>query len=241
MLFPPFAGGSVASEPAGRCATMGGPAAQNSHRRRCVSPLRRGSPGLDPGRARHCDTSPRRREGGAVVACPSGMSEVAPSRPTLQWLQALRGFAALSVVADYAKKRIDDRLWVGAAGVDVFFVISGFIIWTVGSGEEASPGVFVWRRLTRVAPAYWLATGAVIALATLWPTLLRQVTLSPAHVALSLAFIQHIDPRGLPFPVLPPGWSLNYEAVFYGLFTLVLFAPAALRFRLLLAALGGVI
>jgi exopolysaccharide production protein ExoZ len=41
--------------------------------------------------------------------------------------------------------------------------------------------------------------------------------------------------------VLPPGWSLNYEAVFYGLFTLVLFAPASARFRLLLAALGAVI
>jgi exopolysaccharide production protein ExoZ len=41
--------------------------------------------------------------------------------------------------------------------------------------------------------------------------------------------------------VLPPGWSLDYEAVFYGLFTLALFAPRDLRFRLLLAALGGVI
>ena len=145
------------------------------------------------------------------------------------------------MVTYHAFQWIDDRYWVGAAGVDIFFVISGFIIWTVGSGEEASPAVFFWRRLTRVAPAYWLATGAVIALALLWPTLLRQVTLSPAHIALSLAFIQHIDPRGLPFPVLPPGWSLNYEAVFYGLFTLVLFAPREMRFRLLLAALGGVI
>jgi exopolysaccharide production protein ExoZ len=159
----------------------------------------------------------------------------------LQWLQALRGLAALSVVTYHSFQWIDDRFWVGAAGVDVFFVVSGFIIWTVGSAEEASPGVFFWRRLTRVAPAYWLATGAVVALAMLWPTLLRQVTLSPAHIALSLAFVQHIDPRGLPFPVLPPGWSLNYEAVFYALFTVVLFAPAALRFRLLLAALGGVI
>ena len=141
----------------------------------------------------------------------------------------------------HAFQWIDDRFWVGAAGVDVFFVISGYIIWTVGSGAEASPGVFFWRRLTRVAPAYWLATGAVIAIATLWPTLMRQVTLSPAHIALSLAFIQHIDPRGLPFPVLPPGWSLDYEAVFYGLFTLVLFAPRTARFRLLLAALGAVI
>jgi len=162
-------------------------------------------------------------------------------RPTLQWLQALRGLAALSVVTYHAFQWIDDRFWVGAAGVDLFFVISGFIIWTVGSGEEASPGVFFWRRLTRVAPAYWLATGVVIAIATLWPTLMRQVTLSPAHIALSLAFVQHIDPRGLPFPVLPPGWSLDYEAVFYGLFTLVLFAPRDARFRLLLTALGAVI
>ena len=141
----------------------------------------------------------------------------------------------------HAFQWLDDPFWIGAAGVDVFFVISGYIIWTVGTGPEATPGVFFWRRLTRVAPAYWLATGAVVALAMLWPTLLRQVTLSPAHIALSLAFVQHIDPRGLPFPVLPPGWSLNYEAVFYALFTVVLFAPAALRFRLLLAALGGVI
>jgi exopolysaccharide production protein ExoZ len=153
----------------------------------------------------------------------------------------LRGLAALSVVTYHAFQWIDDRFWVGAAGVDVFFVVSGFIIWTVGSDDEASPGVFFWRRLTRVAPAYWFATAVVIALALLWPTLLRQVTLSPAHIALSLAFVQHIDPRGLPFPVLPPGWSLDYEAVFYGLFTLVLFAPAPARFRLLLAGLGAVI
>ncbi len=170
------------------------------------------------------------------------MSVVAQQpRPTLQGLQALRGLAALSVVAYHAFQSIDDRFWVGAAGVDLFFVISGFIIWTVGSTEEASPRVFFWRRLTRVAPAYWLVTGAVILIATLWPTLMRTVSLSPAHIALSLAFVQHIDPRGLPFPVLPPGWSLDYEAVFYAIFTLVLFAPAAARFRLLLAALGAVI
>ena len=115
----------------------------------------------------------------------------------------------------------------------MFFVISGYIIWTVGTGPEASPGVFFWRRLTRVAPAYWLATGAVIAIAVLWPRLMPQVTLSPRHIAVSLAFVQHHDPRGLPFPVLPPGWSLDFEAVFYGLFTLVLFAPEPSRFRLI--------
>jgi exopolysaccharide production protein ExoZ len=119
-------------------------------------------------------------------------------------------------------------------------VISGYVIWTVGTGPEASPGVFFWRRLTRVAPAYWLATGLVIALAAAWPRLLPQVSLSPRHIALSLAFIQHTDPKGLVFPVLPPGWSLDYEAVFYSLFALVLFAPERWHFRLIVGGLTAV-
>jgi exopolysaccharide production protein ExoZ len=40
--------------------------------------------------------------------------------------------------------------------------------------------------------------------------------------------------------VLPPGWSLDFEAVFYALFTLVLFAPEHFRFRLIVGALAGV-
>jgi exopolysaccharide production protein ExoZ len=143
-------------------------------------------------------------------------------------------------VVFHAFQWLGDPFWIGAAGVDVFFVISGYVIWTVGSGREASPGRFFWRRLTRVAPAYWLMTGVVIAAAALWPRLMPQIALSARHIALSLAFIQHHDPRGLPFPVLPPGWSLAFEAVFYSLFTLVLFAPEPVRFRLILAALIGV-
>jgi exopolysaccharide production protein ExoZ len=143
------------------------------------------------------------------------------------------------VVAFHAFQWLDDRFWVGAAGVDVFFVISGFIIWTVGSRDEATPGVFFWRRFTRVAPAYWLMTLVTIAIAATSPMFLPQLSLSPRHILLSLAFVQHTDPNGLVFPVLPPGWSLNYEAVFYGLFTLVLFAPAGWRFALILAALVG--
>lgn len=145
------------------------------------------------------------------------------------------------MVVFHAFQWIDDRYWVGAAGVDVFFVISGLIIWTVGARDESRPAVFFWRRITRVAPAYWLMTGLVAAVAALWPMFLPQVSLSPRHLVLSLLFIQHTDPNGLVFPVLPPGWSLNYEAVFYALFTLVLFGPAKARFPLLLAGLSAVV
>ena len=144
------------------------------------------------------------------------------------------------MVVFHAFQWLGDPFWIGAAGVDVFFVISGYVIWTVGSGAGASPGGFFWRRLTRVAPAYWLATGVVIAIAALWPRLMPQVSLSARHVALSLAFIQHTDPKGLVFPVLPPGWSLDYEAMFYSLFALILFAPERWRLRLIVGALAGV-
>ncbi len=139
----------------------------------------------------------------------------------------------------HAFQWIDDRFWIGAAGVDVFFVISGLVIWGVAA-RESRPGVFFWRRLTRVAPAYWLITGVVVVLALAWPRLLPTVSLSLRHVLLSLAFIQHTDPRGLTFPVLPPGWSLNYEAMFYSVFSLALFGPERRRFRLALAGLAAV-
>jgi exopolysaccharide production protein ExoZ len=66
------------------------------------------------------------------------------------------------------------------------------------------------------------------------------VSVTPRHLILSLAFIQHTDPHGLVFPVLPPGWTLNYEAIFYVTFAGVLFAPARWRFALILLALAGI-
>jgi exopolysaccharide production protein ExoZ len=118
-------------------------------------------------------------------------------------------------------------------------VISGFVIWTQAVRPDATPGAFLWRRLTRVAPAYWLVTSVVIILAGLWPRLLPEVALAPGHILLSLAFVPHADPLGRVFPVLPPGWTLTYEAAFYGLAAATLLAPRKLRLALILAALGG--
>ncbi len=125
---------------------------------------------------------------------------------------------------------------VGRAGVDVFFVISGFILWRVTAGRIVAPTDFLWRRLIRVAPLYWLTTLAVAATAALWPTFLPQVSPDLGPLLLSLAFVPHLDPRGLPFPTLPPGWTLNYEAIFYLIFALALAAPRRWR---ALAAMGG--
>jgi exopolysaccharide production protein ExoZ len=164
------------------------------------------------------------------------LSASAPA--TLKQIQALRGLAALSVVAFHALQGWGDGFWIGAAGVDVFFVISGFIIWREALRPGVTPGGFFWRRLTRVAPAYWLATVAVGAVALAWPRFMPEVVVSPSHLLLSLAFVPHADPLGRNFPLLPPGWTLDYEAGFYLLVTAVLLAPARARPALALAALA---
>ena len=151
-------------------------------------------------------------------------------------IQALRGLAALAVVAYHAQQWREGGFEVGRAGVDVFFVISGLIMWRVAAGHAATPGAFLWRRVTRVAPLYWLATLGVAATAVVWPMFLPEVRLGWVHLLLSLAFIPHLDPAGLPFPTLAPGWTLDYEAVFYLVFALALAAPRAWRARV---AIGG--
>jgi len=162
------------------------------------------------------------------------------SNQTLLSIQYLRGLAALAVVGYHALQWTGGGFEVGRAGVDVFFVISGLIMWTVTAGREVSPGAFLWRRITRVAPAYWLASLTVAAAAVLWPAFLPQVRPGWGHLGLSLAFIPHLDPAGLPFPMLPPGWTLTYEAGFYLIFAAALLAPERWRLAVLALGLGAV-
>lgn len=159
-------------------------------------------------------------------------------------IQHLRAMAALSVALFHACQwsRIDFS--IGAAGVDLFFVISGFVMWTVTAGRDARPLAFIRRRVIRVAPLYWLVTLALVAGALIFPQRFPEVEPRPDHVLLSLAFIQHMNPNGQPFPVLAPGWTLNYEAVFYLVFASSLILPvrrriAALTLALVVLSLAG--
>jgi len=140
-------------------------------------------------------------------------------------IQYLRAIAVMGVVLFHALQWRGADFNVGRAGVDLFFVISGVIMWRITARREGRPGAFLWARLTRVAPLYWLVTLIIAAVAALWPAFLPNVHPGLSHLLLSLAFVPHLDPRGLPFPLLPPGWTLNYEAIFYLLFAAALFAP----------------
>jgi exopolysaccharide production protein ExoZ len=166
---------------------------------------------------------------------------IAAPEGTLASIQALRAAAALAVVAYHALQWCRGGFDVGRAGVDVFFVISGVIMWRITAGRPVSARGFLWRRFTRVAPLYWLASVLVFAIALRWPLFLPEVKPGWIHLAKSLAFIPHLDPVGLPFPTLPPGWTLNYEAVFYLVFAACLWAPERIRARVVVAALATIV
>ena len=135
-------------------------------------------------------------------------------------LHLLRVIAALGVVYFHTTSTAGLKLdWdVGSRGVDVFFVISGFIIAYIGTSK---PEQFFRRRLIRVVPFYWAATAFVFAMVTVAPQAFRTTTSSIPHLITSLLFIPH-ELKGEMQPTLLLGWSLNFEMFFYVLFAMAL-------------------
>jgi exopolysaccharide production protein ExoZ len=156
-------------------------------------------------------------------------------------VQYLRGLAAFGVLAFHAADRAGWAFGAGAAGVDVFFVISGFIMWVVTCRRPGSPLDFLKRRVERIAPLYWGLTLGVAATAVLAPGVLPAMKPTLSHVVQSLAFAPHRDAQGLIAPLIVPGWTLNYEMFFYLLFAAGLLAPARLRAWLVSAALAALV
>ena len=159
-------------------------------------------------------------------------------RPLLS-IQYLRGLAALAVVAYHACQWSKIPFDIGSAGVDVFFVISGFIMWRTTSGAGVGPLAFLKKRAIRIVPLYWLVTIGLVIGALAVPDRFKDIEPTAWHVFASLAFIQHLNPVGTPFPILPVGWTLNYEAVFYLIFAAALLVPLRQRAIAITLVLSG--
>ena len=163
------------------------------------------------------------------------------TRPaTLYGIQYLRAFAALAVVLFHAGERSGHALAIGAAGVDVFFVISGFIMWVIVARRPVSPGRFLAERLRRIVPVYWLATGTMVAGALLG--LFPNLVLTAQHLLASLFFVPLRSPSsGEIWPLLVQGWTLNYELFFYAVFAAGLLLPARMRLAAVAAVFLGLV
>ncbi|TPN75538.1 acyltransferase [Mesorhizobium sp. CU2] len=155
-------------------------------------------------------------------------------------MQYLRGLAACAVVGFHVSEQFGGPFHVGAAGVDVFFVISGFIMWVTTAGRTADPWRFMWRRITRIVPLYWIVTLLTAAGILIKPQFFYGHIFSVANFVGSLFFLPVLQ-EGALHPVVIQGWTLCYEMMFYLVFTLVLFLGGRWRLGVLVGALVAIV
>lgn len=165
-------------------------------------------------------------------------------RPLLINLQVTRFFAAVMVLCYHLIPHLhtvgieDTRLMhaatmVGFAGVDIFFVISGFIIWHTTADESgvASASQFLRRRAARIYAGYW----PLLALASLTFYWLLPSAINQKQILLSLLLIP--NPANsthslLPaLLIIPVAWTLIYEVFFYSTFSLLIALRKSTRAR----------
>jgi peptidoglycan/LPS O-acetylase OafA/YrhL len=162
------------------------------------------------------------------------MVQPADTRKNYHCVQALRAVAATLVVVHHSISLwLNDvihtpnaRHWTnGASGVDIFFVISGFVMTISLPGLAGKPnraGVFLWRRFTRIVPLYWAALTVQLAQIKFDRAVALDNILTPWRVAASYLFIPARNGKGGMFPLITVGWTLNYEVFFYLLFACAL-------------------
>lgn len=179
---------------------------------------------------RSARTPPAPASPGAAPRASLALDRPAPGRRpagTIDNIQALRAIAALLVVFVHVDALLQ-ALGIpafGHGGVDLFFIISGYIMVYTTQARPIGPAAFLLNRITRIAPIYWLITLSVYALALVAPTLLQSTSSDPLELLQSLAFVPFEKSNGKLHPVLFVGWTLNYEMFFYALFALGLLAP----------------
>lgn len=158
-------------------------------------------------------------------------------------VQVLRGVAAMLVVLGHLQPLFAQvHPWLsvvglGRCGVDLFFVISGFVMVHTTRDRPSAPAAFALRRLARIVPLYWTVTVAVFGLALLAPALLGASRPDPMWLIKSLAFMPFDKGDGTFNPLVPVGWTLNYEVAFYGIFAVSLLIGGRARYALAAAAI----
>ena len=132
----------------------------------------------------------------------------------IEIIQVLRFFAAFSVMMVHLP-----IIGFGIWGVDIFFVISGFIMMYVTENNQKN---FLIKRIIRIVPLYWILTLGVFSIAIFYPDLLNNTTANFEHLIKSLFFIPFDKNGSGHFPILFLGWTLNFEIIFYILFSISL-------------------
>ena len=137
----------------------------------------------------------------------------------LNSIQCLRGIAATLVLLFHIGN-LGFLSKYGFYGVDIFFVISGYLMAKI-SEREITPFKFMLDRAIRIIPLYWIVT-FLICLLSFVPGLFKNFTFDMVELLKSLFFIPYQNNQGEFWPLIIPGWTLNYEMFFYVIFAICL-------------------
>ena len=147
-------------------------------------------------------------------------------------LQILRAVACLLVVAFHLSGALSASgyqnainsyfLKIGASGVDLFFVISGFVMVYIQVHRKTSPLRFLQNRILRIAPLYWILTLTMALALLLLPGMFRTNEFGSDRFIASMLFICGLVLK--KETLIFPGWTIEYEVVFYLVFFVSLYA-----------------
>jgi exopolysaccharide production protein ExoZ len=145
-------------------------------------------------------------------------------------IQVARGFAAICVIIFHIigtsrsySQGVEWLLFIegwGAFGVDLFFVISGFVMVKSLNSRHRDPLEFFVLRFARIVPLYWMITALVILFYILFPQVFRSTNITLKWAASSFSFLSNF--LYSKNPVIMVGWTLEYEMLFYVILTLAL-------------------
>jgi len=178
------------------------------------------------------------------------------AQSTLHNVQVARFFAAATVVIGHLQHEFlrsgalsPDSLLAWEPidwgfGVDMFFVISGFIMYLIAAdsfGSAKSARNFLKRRFVRIVPLYWLMTSLMLGIVLLAPGLVQHGEITWPGIIASYLFIPWPRSDGELFPILALGYTLNYEIFFYLMFAIALLFSRRTGMLFLFCAFGLVL
>lgn len=151
------------------------------------------------------------------------------SRPPILYLNGLRGIAILMVIMIHVSQLVvgmpgwaTNLTFYGVRGVQLFFIVSGLTLALAHKNGPLRLGDFAARRFFRVAPMFYAGVALYLSLAA-WTPL---VEFMPRHATVSevlrtIMFVHgwSVDANN---KIVPGGWSIAAEAMFYCVFPLLL-------------------
>ena len=149
----------------------------------------------------------------------------------IEGIHVLRAVAAVMVVVHHARISVPGSgAWpaFGASGVDIFFIISGYVMMLTTQGS-ITPRKFLLKRIARIVPLYWLAT--------IWTARRDPPDFDLVKDALFIPHHNHAITNWIA-PMLQQGWTLNYEMLFYLIFAISMAVGKTYRHFLILLTLA---